>query len=185
MATDYKFGFRCWQDQAGDENAKVNILVDGIQVGTEIEISATSADSPQIITVEKIGMQDPSADGTTTVQVKLANDYYVDSTTDRNAYIDNMYIICKTAGDPGYVYRKGAPGTAKLILPADDVTETDLFNICKPSSITGDELPEGWYDGETLETIPIHGASGVSMVIPLTKENITLNAEADGTRYYS
>jgi hypothetical protein len=185
MATDYKFGFRCWQDQAGDENAKVNIFIDGTQVGTEIEITATSADSPQVITVEKTGMADPSADGTTTVEVKLANDYYVDASTDRNAYIDELYIICKISSDPGYVYRPDGPGTAKVVLSAADTTPLLFNGVCKPSSITGDELPEGWYDGSTLQIIPINGAAGVSMVLPLTKENMWLNAEADSNRYYT
>ena len=186
MATDYKFGFRCWQEQAGDENAKVNIFVDGTQVGTEIEITATSADSPQIITVEKTGMEDPSADGTTTVEIKLANEYYVDASTDRNAYIDNMYVMCKISSDPGYVYRPDGPGTTKVILTADDVTATLPFDgRCTPVSITGDDLPDDWYTDSILQIIPINSGNGVSVVIPLNKENLLLSAEADDTRYYT
>ena len=49
---DYKFAIRCWQDQAGDENAKANVFVDGTQVATEVEVTATSDGSPSYMLMQ-------------------------------------------------------------------------------------------------------------------------------------
>ena len=92
---DYRFAIRCWQDQAGDENAKANVFVDGVQVLTEVEITATSEDSSQLITWESTGLTAPAADTSFDIKVVLTNEYYVDADTDRNIRIDGIGYLTK------------------------------------------------------------------------------------------
>ena len=80
---DYRFGLRCWQDKAGDENAKANVYVNGTKVVSEQEITKTGSSDPDYIFWESTGLNATNADGSNTIKIKveLVNDYYVDSST--------------------------------------------------------------------------------------------------------
>ena len=84
---DYKIRLQAYQDQAGDEDAKVKITINDVVVSAETTITATSADSAQNLDFEISGVDAPSDSTSITVQVELLNDYYVDSSTDRNVHI--------------------------------------------------------------------------------------------------
>ena len=38
MATDYRIGIRCWQDQAGDEDTKINVYFNDTKVVSDATI---------------------------------------------------------------------------------------------------------------------------------------------------
>ena len=171
MATDYRFAMQCWQDSAGSENAKANIFVDGTQVCTEVEITATSADSPQVISFEATGLPDPNADGSVTCEIKvvLANEYYVDSSTDRNIWINALAHICKSI-DGDYWGATTQPTTNFTSL-------SEYANIGTiPTAVSGDQLPDGFWDGVTaFNHIPVWGnkndsSAGVTITWKLTPE---------------
>ena len=135
---DYKFAIRCWQDQAGSENAKANVFVNGTQVATEVEITATDVTSPNLITWESTDLSDPADDTTFDIKVVLANEYYVDESTDRNIHIDGIGYICKDTD-----------GSYKLRTAADTVsTITDFTNFVRPGlkvQFVGPESPHDIY----------------------------------------
>lgn len=175
MATVYKFGLKMWQDQAGDEDAKINVFVNDSQIITEQAITATSAESPQIVSWESEGLGDPSNGKTVTIKVVLANDYYVDSTTDRNAWISDIYAIDRFSADAGYTFKiigspdDGAP-VEMVSLAANDTASDKPFMACLntvPTSITANSLPDGWYTGSMQYTPILGGDSGLTIVYPL------------------
>ena len=92
---DYRFALKCWQDQAGSEDAKINVFVNGAQVVTEGVVSATSVDSPTIINWESTGIDAPANDTSVSIRVQLANNHYVDESEDRNVYICGIGYIDK------------------------------------------------------------------------------------------
>lgn len=176
---DYKFAIRCWQDQAGDANAKANIFLNGTQVVTEQEITATSADSPQLITFDGTGIADPSESTTVTIKVSLANEYYVDGDTDRNIWINGIGSIIKEADNS---YKKWTDNTFTTLTTADTSNLSDYANIGQaPTSVTGDQIPDGfWADNTIFESIPVWGNAndsdaGVTIVFPI-KEHRGISA---------
>ena len=146
------------------------MYVGSTKVVDEVEITATSADSPQIIAWESTGLTAPASDTTVAIKVVLTNDYYVDASTDRNIHINAIGYITKAA-DNSYKNCKGAGAD----LADYTVTDfTDLLNYeCNviPSAVTGDQLPDDWWSGRgntDFETITVYGeASGVTMTAPL------------------
>ena len=170
---DYRFAIRCWQDQAGDENAKANVFVDGVQVATEVEITATSEDAPQLITWESTGLIAPAADTTFDIKVELVNEYYVDSDTDRNIRINDIgYIPKHTDGN----YWKTIDGVWTQVTDFNTLPN-NYWNII-PTAVTGDQTPDDWWTGrdtDSFYTIVIWGGSGditdsvgVTITIPVT-----------------
>jgi len=157
---DYKFAIRCWQDQAGDENAKANVFVDGTQVATEVEVTATSDGSPSYIMWESTGI-DASAT-TTDIKVVLTNEYYVDSDTDRNIHINGIGFL-----------RKGMDATgAETDSYAYDGSDYDQYVAVIPTAVVGDQIPSDlWSSRETdsFYTIIVWGGddSGVTISTPL------------------
>jgi hypothetical protein len=180
---DYKFRLKMYQDQAGDENAKVNIFVNGVQVVTEQEITATSADSPQSVVVEATGLSAPNSDGSVTAEIKvqLANDYYVDASTDRNANITQIsythkypgaswqYSDATVLGEGYYRLSSDRPAiitdwdTAELLLDAPHVD----YNLI--TSITGEDWTPGASISDANE-FPITTNSGMTFTLGLTKD---------------
>jgi hypothetical protein len=171
---DYRFAIRCWQDQAGDENAKANVFIDGTQVATEVEITATSADSPQLITWESLGLTAPASDTSFDIKVVLVNDYYVDASTDRNIHIDGIGYLSESTEYPG-TYRIATIAddlTTKTFSTVTDFTVyTDYTISAIPTAVTGDNIASDWWSGRgdnSFFTIPVHGgASGVTISLPV------------------
>ena len=171
---DYRFAIRCWQDQAGDENAKANVFVDGVQVLTEVEITATSEDAPQLITWESTGLTAPAADTSFDIKVVLANEYYVDSDTDRNIRIDGIGYITKAA-DGNYKMKQFS--SDPLVIP-EETTVTDFTdfgnyaNAVIPTAVTGDQIADDWWssrDTDSFYHVIIWGGNdiGVTMTFPV------------------
>ena len=174
---DYRFAIRCWQDQAGDENAKTNVFVDGVQVLTEVEVTATSEDSPQLITWESTGLTAPAADTSFDIKVVLTNEYYVDASTDRNIRIDGIGYITK-ATDGNYKLRQFDYSDPDNITKTGETTVTDFTdfgnysNAVVPTAVTGDQIPDGWWasrDTDSFYHVVIWGGSeeGVTMSFPV------------------
>jgi len=173
---DYRFAIRCWQDQAGDENAKANVFVDGVQVATEVEITATSADSPSTITWESTDLTAPAADTSFDIKVVMTNDYYVDASTDRNIYINGIgYINKDTDGDYKKIYSDSLEGADGVKIPSviTDFSGYDIHNMdIIPTAVTGDSIADDWWSGRgntDFEIITVWGGDdGTTMTVPAT-----------------
>jgi hypothetical protein len=170
---DYRFAIQCWQDQAGDENAKANVFVDGVQVATEVAVTATSADSPSIIAWESTGLTAPAADTSFDIKVLLVNDYYVDASTDRNINVDGVGYITKAA-DGDYkqcTFDADAVKTGEITIT--DFTDFDNYrNAVIPTAVVGDQIPSDFWssrDGDSFYTVVVWGGSdtGVTMTVPV------------------
>ena len=172
---DYRFAIRCWQDQAGDENAKANVFVDGVQVATEVEITATSEDSPNIIAWESTDLTAPAADTTVDIKVVLVNEYYVDASTDRNIRINGIGYITKAA-DGNYKltqFNDATPPVKTGEYTVTDFTDFDNYrNAVVPTAVTGDQTADDWWssrDTDSFYHVVAWGGSdtGVTMTTPI------------------
>ena len=172
---DYRFAIRCWQDQAGSENAKADVFVGSTKVADQVEITATSASSPQLIAWESTGLTAPASDTSIAIKVVLVNDYYVDADTDRNIHIDGIGLITKAEDGS---YKQNAFNSANPPVKTGETTITDFAtwtnysnNGTTPTAVTGDQIPDNWWSsrGNTdFEIITVYGeASGVTMTVPL------------------
>jgi len=177
MATDYRFAIGCWQDQAGDENAKLNVFINDIQVLTEEEITATSEDAYQLVTWESTGLPDVASDSTVTIRVELANEYYVDSSTDRNIRINKIGYIdkCDDSYRTGYMTNtRTSVDDAPNIVTVTDFTTESSYVWLTPTTVTAPFEPDGWWDNTVFNTIVLWGgeSTGVTITHPLTSEAI-------------
>jgi len=177
---DYRFAIRCWQDQAGDENAKANVFVDGVQVATEVEVTATSEDSPSVIAWESTGLTAPAADTSFDIKVVLANEYYVDASTDRNIRISGIGYLTKAADSN---YKLGSlddsdPPVYSETTVADFTDFSNYANAVVPTAVTGDSISDDWwsnrgsddsgFSADSFYTIVVWGGSdGVTMTVPV------------------
>ena len=175
---DYRFALKCWQDQAGSEDAKINVFVNGSQVVTEGVVSATSVDSPTIINWESTGIDAPASDTSVSIRVQLANNHYVDESEDRNVYVGGIGYIDKNDGS-SYKIRKlpddfSPPGVA----PVSETTVSDFTDFGNyvtyelATAVTGDQIPTDFWnrDGNSDQfyTIPVYGGDdGVTITQPL------------------
>jgi len=168
---DYRFAIRCWQDQAGDENAKANIFVNDTQVATEVEITATEEASAQVVSFEATGLPAGNDDGSVTCNVKivLVNNYYVDASTDRNIWINGIAYLPKNLNG---VY-KGA-----ISNPLTDFANFNEYNppFYLPTSVVGDQLPDDFWDAaiaaDGFYYTPVYGGdNGVTFTCRLTSDN--------------
>lgn len=173
---DYRFAIRCWQDKAGSENAKANVFVGSTKVLTEVEITATSADSPQVIAWESTGLTDPKNDTTFDVKVVLANEYYVDADTDRNIWINGFGYITKAADG---AYKQSVFNSENPPVKTGENTITDFTDWLNyessivPTAVTGDQIASDWWSGRgdtSFYYIPVWGGddTGVTMTMPIT-----------------
>ena len=101
MATDFKFAIDCIQESAGSENAKLKVYKsDGTtNVLAETEITSTDRDNPTTVCFEVSGYEDIASDKYQSLVLELTNEYYVDSSTDRNIVVLNMRYVNKTGSD--------------------------------------------------------------------------------------
>lgn len=172
---DYRFAIRCWQDQAGDENAKANIFVNGVQIITEHEVTATSADTPQIITWESTGLDDPGASTSVSIRVVLANEYYLDAATDRNIFIDGIGYLNKQDGTN---YKKDGINIRETVTDFSDFD--NYVSYATPTAVTGDQIADDWWtsrENNAFYTIPIFGSynndNGVTITFPIQNPSST------------
>ena len=185
---DYRFGIRCWQDKAGDENAKANVYLNGAKVVSEQEITKTGSSDPDYIFWESTGLAAPNTNGSVTVSIRieLVNDLYVDASTDRNIMIDSIGYIDKADGS-NYIIKKfkGWDGEGKTddrdpafdettgLTTVTDFTDFDNYSHWElPTAVTGDQIPSDFWDREgntgTFYTIPVHGGDdGATITFPL------------------
>jgi len=173
---DYRFAIQCWQDQAGDENAKANVFVDGVQVATEVEITATSEDSPSIIVWESTGLTAPAADTSFDIKVVLTNEYYVDADTDRNIRINGIGYLTK-AFDGNYKLSQFDYSDLDNITKTGETTVTDFadwgcYIASIPTAVTGDQITDDWWssrDSDGFYHIVVWGGAdiGVTMTCPI------------------
>ena len=157
----YRFALKCWQAQAGDEDAKINVYIDGNQVLTDSLVTATSADSPQIIELgELTGRADPNASLSFTIKVVLANDYYVDASTDRNVYIDGIGVMFNINEDQEYYTNDSDPST---------ITDWSVWSSYlqrMPTAVSSNDILNYTIDG-TFYTIDVLGdPDGTTITIP-------------------
>lgn len=167
MATDYRFAVQCWQDSAGSENARLDVFIGDTKVVDNVEVTATSADSPQVVYWETTGLADPAIDGSVTENIKfvLKNEYYVDAATDRNIWINAIgynFKINNVTGmdaDTFYYIRSGSNPAVELT----DFTNLEHYQQPIPTAVSGDQIPETFWDGvTTFNHIPVWGLDGVA-----------------------
>jgi len=193
MATDYRFGIRCWQDQAGDEDSKINVYLNGTKVVSEAVVTGINGETDyNIISWESTGLGDPDSSTTVTIKVELVNNLYVDASTDRNVYIngigyidkdpDGTYKSWRLAGDGETPDFTGADssGNSKAIIieTVTDFTETnhDLFTgwWVLPNTVTSSSIADGWWDtviaSDSFHSIVLWGdeTDGVTITYEIT-----------------
>jgi len=180
MATNYRFGIRCWQDQAGDEDAKINVYLNGTKVVSEAAITGTDKDTDyNVISWESLGLGDTSSDTIITLKVELVNNLYVDANTDRNIYINGIGYIDQ---DPDGTYKSwrelasdssetpdftGADWETNEPVPIKIDTVTDFtvwdsyITAYMPTEVTSSSIASGWWDtaiaADAFHTIVIWG----------------------------
>jgi hypothetical protein len=184
---DYRFAIRCWQDQAGDENAKLNVWVNGSQVITEQEITATNSDSPQFVIWESTGLPDIADDASVTIKVAMATDYYLDASTDRNIHINGIGYIDKADGT-NYKHNKvtlaqANDGIINLQTITDFTDWSNYVNSNNPTDISS-SVDRSWWATEAAPknafyTITLWGNEddGVTITQPLTRRAIHDNSD--------
>lgn len=91
---DVKFILYLYQNQAGTENATVDITIDGNTAASGVEITGTS-DSQQKVEFTKTGL----TEGAHTMEVVFTNPYYVDADNDRNVIINTANFVYITQFD--------------------------------------------------------------------------------------
>ena len=149
---DIKFGLQCWQEQAGSENAKINIFVDGTQVVTEAEITATTEGSPQVVSWEIANAVtwDVGTVYTPDIKVVLVNEYYVDAATDRNVVISGLGHLTKHGDQTDYektpfTFDDDDNATAGTAVTITDFTDFDNYYPQIPTAVTGDQIESDWW----------------------------------------
>lgn len=173
---DYRFAIQCWQEQAGDNNARANVWLDGVQVATEVEIAATSADTPQLITWESLGLTAPAAGNSFDIKVVMTNDYYVDADTDRNIIINDIRYTIKE-DDVNYFKPVSDGGDPEVwsVVPITDTADfnsiSNYFGNIIPTAVTGDQIADNWWSSRETDTfyyVYVWGGSedGVTITIP-------------------
>lgn len=91
---DVKFELYLYQDQAGGENATVDITIDGNTEVSSVEITGTS-DAQQKVEFTKTGL----TEGSHTMEVVFTNPYYVDADNDRNVTMNTSGCVYTTQYD--------------------------------------------------------------------------------------
>jgi hypothetical protein len=198
MATDYRFGIKCWQDQAGDEDAKLNVYLNGTKVVSEAAVTGTDPDTDfNIVSWESAGLGDVGTNTIVTIKVELVNNLYVDADTDRNVYIsgigyidkdpDGTYKSWREAGDgetPDFTAPNSSGESKNMII--DTVTDFTATNHDKftgwwiiPNTVTSSSIADGWWDTviatDSFHTIVIWGDE---------TDGVTITYEIGGTAQY-
>ena len=179
MACDIKFAMFCWQDKYGSDNALANIFVDGNQVATNVEITATSEGSAQCVTFEVTNQADLGTGRSADIKVVLANEAYVDADNDRNIWMNGLFAVDKATGSSDYSsVTRAADGPAVIT----DWTDTGNFahtGAVVPSAVTGSQIASDWWAGALAASsggsfwhIPVWGDDGdvgTTITMPLVE----------------
>jgi len=162
---DYKFKIKAYQQAAGDEDAKISITdADGNVVGSNLVISSVDADSPTMHVVEVTGLDAPADDNTTQLTINFENEYYVDSSTDRNVIITRVDWIEKADGISYKIWDKE---TSSMI----ECTDTDTFTSEQTfnkiiTAIAGNDQPASYTPGDY---IVVWSGQPVTLTLSLSK----------------
>ena len=184
MACDIKFAMFCWQDKYGSDNALANIFVDGNQVATNVEITATSEGSAQCVTFEVTDQADVGTGRSADIKVVLTNSAYVDSDNDRNIWINGLYAVDKGTSDSNYKYLPlaQANGNGGALSNITDWSSLDNYVITghvMPSAVPGSQIASDWWAGALAASsggsffhIPVwgdHDNVGTTITLPLVE----------------
>ena len=173
---DYRFALRLWQDRAGDANAKINVYLGSDKVVDEHEVgtNAVDADNAETISWESTGLSAVNADGSVTasIRVEIVTNYYVDADNDRNVWINGVAYTDKADGS---AYKKQVCAEDDNIVTsyASISDFTDITNYphsagTVPHTVTGDQIPDDFWDTDFFASIPVYGGdSGTTMVVKL------------------
>ena len=184
MACDIKFAMFCWQDKYGSDNALANIFVDGNQVATNVEITATSEGSAQCVTFEVTNQADCGTGRSADIKVVLTNEAYVDADNDRNIWIKGLYAVDKATTDSNYKYLPlaQANGNGGAMSNVTDWSSLDNYVITghvMPTAVTGSQIASDWWAGALAASsggsfwhIPVWGDEGdvgTTITLPLVE----------------
>ena len=163
---DYKFKIKAYQQAAGDEDAKISITdADGNVVGSNLVIGSTDADSPTVHVVEVTGLDAPADDNTTQLTISFENEYYVDSSTDRNVIITAVDWIEKA---DGISYKTWDKETSSLIECADtDLFVSEKVDFKAVTAIAGNDQASDTYTAGDF--ITVWSGEPVTLTISLSK----------------
>jgi hypothetical protein len=168
-----------YQESAGSENAKVNVSFDGTLVGSELEVTSTDSSNPTIHVIEATGLPTANAANPPSTAIKfwLANEYYVDADTDRNAYVTNIEYSPKMAGfsdwtppvAAGYYARPTSGGRPVAI--SDENTDPmygEYLLHDSDNSVSGFDMAESTWT--VSDWLPVLSDQGITFTLKL-KEN--------------
>lgn len=125
---DVKFELYLYQDQAGSENATVDVTIDGNTEVSGVEITGTR-DAQQKVEFTKTGLTEASH----TMEVVFTNPYYVDSDNDRNVIINTSACVYTTQYD---TYKTGIQKTNQDIMSGAGVFPVTANSRSFPASWT-------------------------------------------------
>lgn len=172
---DYKFLIKAHQDSAGSENAKLTITIGGTTVLNEGEITSSDSSSPTEITFDANGLDSPAADTNISMVCTLTNEYYVDSSTDRNAIIQEIYYTDKADGTN---FKKWDNTTGRWVAVSSFVTANMMQ--AEMTAVSGDDQPDNysasdyvtcWSASPATVTVNVPQSSGESGDYPASVEN--------------
>lgn len=171
---DYKFLIRAHQDLAGSENAKLSIAIGGTTVLSEGEITSTDSDNPTELEFEATGLNATGVGVTVDMVCTLSNDYYVDSSTDRNAIIQQIWYTDKADGT-NYKKWDSTSGTWETITSfvTGNMLQADMTAVSgddQPSIYTAGDWVTCWSASSATITGSLPESSGESGDYPASSE---------------
>lgn len=165
MATNYRLGIKCWQDQAGDEDSKINVYLNGTKVVSEASVTGTDGETDyNVISWESLGLGDVKSDTIITLKVELVNNLYVDANTDRNVYINGIGYIDQDPDGTYYNWRELASDSSEtpdftgvdpitnepVPIKIDTITDFTVWDPYikgyMPTEVTSSSIADGWWD---------------------------------------
>lgn len=171
---DYKFLIKAHQDAAGSENAKLTVDIGGTTVLNEGEISSSDSSSPTEITFDANGLDSPASDTNISMVCTLANDYYVDSSTDRNVIIQEIWYTDKADGTN---FKKYDQTSGTWVTVSSFVTGNMIQ--AEMTAVSGDDQPDSYSAGDFVTcwsgssatiTVNVPRSSGESGDYPASSE---------------
>lgn len=175
---DYKFLIKARQDQAGDENAKLTIAISGTTVLDQGVISSSDSSSPTEITFEATGLASPSAGTNVNMVCTLSNDYYVDTDTDRNVIIQEIWYTDK-ADNTNYKLWNKTTGrwdtissfTSENMMPATMTAVSGDDQDAAIANYSAGDYVTCWSSSSATVTVNIPRSSGEADGYPASSEN--------------
>lgn len=168
---DYRFILGCVQEAAGDEDAKLNVYHGDTKIVDQAVISSTDVADPanfSWVSFEVSGLDAPADATTVDIKFELANDYYVDTDTDRDIKVIYLGYLNKADGST-YKYPDPASATGQTELT--NFLDYEKYEYVIPTAVTGDNIEDYWNDaissGEMYDVPVYGGALGTTVTIPL------------------